>query len=340
MSHDGAATAKKPNSSKKAKTILRGMVWFFNCQKLNVALINRIEFRDSKVFTMIVESMTVSSQLKLLMSSQYAGVLENARVNFAKELQSNISDRSPSLDDETIQKLSAASAKEQLSERSYVSALSASWILKKNTSNSFFASALILHSVMLNHIPLSKRRFPSVDFDGGFEEEVTSFLSLYADAAQAILDCPAWSTFLETNDVTRDSHDLVDGRLFRIVIQAMCDESLDPFPQCIQDEWFVLCNLTKDLSNQDLSLKGSSDLDSAEIDASEDSELSSEDLTVLPFTNAVFNKHLECINVKTNTSLSTQFGTMKLYRETTHWHNYKKPLITKALPAQKVSKWR
>ncbi|ESZ96877.1 hypothetical protein SBOR_2742 [Sclerotinia borealis F-4128] len=340
MSHDGAATAKQTPSSKEAKTILRGMIWSFNCLKLNVALINRIEFRDSKVFTMIVESMTISSQRKLLMDSTYTEYITQARVKFAEDLKSGSSGNTPSIDDEIIQKLSAVSAKEQLGERSCVAALSASHILKKNTSNAFFASALILHSVMLNQIPLSKRRFPSIDFDESFETEVTSFLSLFADTAQVILDSPTWGKFVETNDITRDSHDLIDGRLFRVVIQAMCDESLDPFPESIQNEWLVLCNLTKELSNQELSLEGSSDLDSAEIAASEDFDSSSEELTVLPFTNAVFNKHLQCIHVKTDASLSTQLGTMKLYRETSHWHNHKKPLITKAPVAVKVSKWR
>lgn len=340
MSHDGAATAKQPRSSKEEKTILRGSIWFFNSHKLNIALINRIEFRDSKVFTMIVESMTVSSQRKLLISSKFTKDIEEARVKFGKDSQSDNSSGMPSIDDEITQKLSAASAKIHLSERSCVSVLSASHILKENTSDIFFASALILHSVMLNQIPLSKRRFPSVEFDNDFEEEITSFLSLFADVAQVILNNPTWSKFVETHEITRDSHDLVDGRLFRVVIQAMCDESLDPFPQSIQDEWLVLCNLTKELSSQELSLDKSIDLSSVKVTPCEDSDSSSDDLTVLPFTNAVFNKHLECIHVKTDSSLSAQFGTMKLYRETSHWHNHKKPLITKAPVAQKVSKWR
>ncbi|TGO55436.1 hypothetical protein BCON_0092g00190 [Botryotinia convoluta] len=340
MSHDGAATAKQPRSSKEEKIILRGVIWFFNSHKLNIALINRTEFRDSKVFTMIVESMTVSSQRKLLISSKFTKDIEEARVKFAKDSQSDNSSGMPSIDDEITQKLSAASAKIHLSERSCVSVLSASHILKENTSDIFFASALILHSVMLNQIPLSKRRFPSVEFDNDFEEEITSFLSLFADVAQVILNNPTWSKFVEINEITRDSHDLVDGRLFRVVIQAMCDESLDPFPQSIQDEWLVLCNLTKELSSQELSLDKSIDLSSVKVTPCEDSDSSSDDLTVLPFTNAVFNKHLECIHVKTDSSLSAQFGTMKLYRETSHWHNHKKPLITKAPVAQKVSKWR
>lgn len=337
MSHDGAATAKNASSSREAKNILRGMIWFFNYLQLNVALINRIEFRDSKVFTIIVESMTVSRQRKLL-NSKYAKDIQQARVNFAEDLQSDSAD-SMSLE-EAIQKLSSTSPKGRLSERSYIAVVSASHILKQNTFDAFFASALLLHSVMLTQIPLSKRRFPSIDFEEGFEEEITAFFSLFSKTANTLLENSAWREFVQTNNIARDSHDLVDGRLFRVIIQAMCDESFGPFPESVQTDWIILCNLTKDLSNQELSLEGNSDLDTVELSVNEDTESSSGELTILPFTNPVFDKHLQFIHVKTDNSLSAQFGIMKLYRETTHWHNHKRPLITKAPPAQKVSKWR
>jgi hypothetical protein len=65
-----------------------------------------------------------------------------------------------------------------------------------------------------------------------------------------------------------------------------------------------------------------------------------EELAALPFTNTVFDKHLECIHIKTDSSLPVKFGTMKIYPETSHWHNHRKPLNSKLLPAQKVPKWR
>lgn len=54
MAHDGAAPATgkiriKAALDEKAKGTLRGNIWWFNIHKLNIALINRIEFRDSKV---------------------------------------------------------------------------------------------------------------------------------------------------------------------------------------------------------------------------------------------------------------------------------------------------
>ena len=62
-----------------AKILLRGIIWYFNTHKLNVAIINRMEFRDSKVFTMIVESFTLSSRLRLQMTSQFIDEIMNSR---------------------------------------------------------------------------------------------------------------------------------------------------------------------------------------------------------------------------------------------------------------------
>jgi hypothetical protein len=49
---------------------------------------------------------------------------------------------------------------------------------------------------------------------------------------------------------------------------------------------------------------------------------------------------LECIHVTADTSVAYRLGSMKLYRETSHWHNHRKPLNPKQAPVQKVSKWR
>jgi hypothetical protein len=46
----------------------------------------------------------------------------------------------------------------------------------------------------------------------------------------------------------------------------------------------------------------------------------SAELAVMPFSNSVFDKHLECIHVTADESLPARLGVMKLYRETHHWY--------------------
>jgi hypothetical protein len=125
-------------------------------------------------------------------------------------------------------------------------------------------------------------------------------------------------------------------------MQAMCDNSLHSVvPRAAQPDWALLSGLVAELGDETLSLAGSIEPAFSKSTADKaDFEGEVEELTVLPFTNSVFDKHLECIHVKTDASLAVRFGAMKIYRETTHWHNHRKPLNPKYAPAAKVSKWR
>ena len=59
MAHDGALPTegkevKEGTQERRAKVLLRGMVAWFNARKLNVALMNQNEIRDSKVSLFVV----------------------------------------------------------------------------------------------------------------------------------------------------------------------------------------------------------------------------------------------------------------------------------------------
>jgi hypothetical protein len=357
MTHDGSGRISKVSPPEEimpdiqspaivddnqlSKTLLRGMIWFWNTHKLNVALINRIEFRDSKVFTMIVESFTAPIKLKFMMTIKFVDEIKKSR-----KLLEVIRDTSPSevgpLESWGLNELRDAIEEEDLSESYLLATYGVSKILKAKDGDVFMASAFILHSIILKHIPLSKRRLPLITFDADFEEQIKDFLAEISDVFRQTMENPQWDEMMAKEEVVADAIDLVDGRLFRVVIQAMEDDSLHGVvPRAAQPDWALLCGIISDLTDEELSLKGSTEPEFSKTTARKgDFDVESEELAVLPFTNAVFDKHLECIHVKTDSALPAQFGKMKIYRETSHWHNHKKPLNPKVLPAQKVSKWK
>jgi hypothetical protein len=124
-------------------------------------------------------------------------------------------------------------------------------------------------------------------------------------------------------------------------MQAMCEKSVSPLPGAAHDDWRILLKIVKQLSGQDLSVDGSIEPEFSKSTATKDDyDSNSEKLTVLPFSSPVFDKHLQCILVNTDISIAYRVGAMKLYRETPHWHNHRKPLTVKAPTVQIVSKWR
>ncbi|PQE30888.1 DEAD DEAH box helicase protein [Rutstroemia sp. NJR-2017a WRK4] len=332
MAHDGTATANK-----LVKVVLRGMIWFFNTLKLNVALINRIKFRDTKVFTMAVESLALSLK-DISTNADFAEQLEQARDRLTEDLGSHVQ-TTVSVEELPVENLVNAAANEQLNERSLLAAYATSRILKQDKTDPFIASAFILHTVALNRIPLSERRFPLARFDEDFENKITNFLASFACISTAVLESSEWHNLITTYEIESNAIDIVDGRLLRMIMRSLCEESGNAFPEMIQHDWSLLRSLASELSSCDLSLQESNDDNASEIPTEDcNAESQSDELAVLPFTSEVFDKHLQCIHVKTDTSLRTKMASMKFYRETTHWHKHKKPSITKATPTPKYTR--
>ena len=352
MAHDGAGRSKtltvEPGVGDIfAKTLLRGMIWFFNTHKLNVALINRIEFRDSKVFTMIVESFTPPSKLKLSMTTKFVHQIFDARSSLAElrnedEQGLDLLDLSADGLELDLQRFEGLSFGENLNESTYLAIYTASRFLKLETDEAFMISAFVLHRILLNHVPLSKRRLPLVTFDEEFEEQITAFLAKFSRLAEKVLKAPEWTRLVNARKVVCDTVDLIDGRMFRVAMHGMCNNSLaGDVPQSVEEDWSILSRIMRDLTGEELSLEGSLEPDfSNTLAATEEFEYKPEKLSVLPFSSPVFDKHLACIHVDTDKSIPYRVGAMKLYRETTHWHNHRKPLNAKVAPAEKVSKWR
>lgn len=347
MSHDGAKsyTNKVVTESNKAdeyaKTLFRGMIWYFNTHNLNVALINRVEFRDSKVYTMIVESATPSSNSRTVEAARFVGEISAVWEQMEEVLENGDEEEEFSISEDGLSKAAKVISEADLTERAYVAAFAAAEKLKKDSGYVFFSSALVLHSLTLQHVPLSQRRLPLVSFDKNFESEVDEFLSSVARISTEIMEDPSWMTFVKTQEIESDEIDLIDGRLFRVLLKAMYEKTLeDTIPKALRDDWEVLSALVKNLSGQNLSLAAASSIKEVAAAKVDEVESGTESFAVLPFSNEVFDKHLECIHVTTDNSITAQLGSMKAYRETTHWHNYRKPLVVKAKVPEKVSKWR
>ncbi|KAF4635469.1 hypothetical protein G7Y89_g2618 [Cudoniella acicularis] len=343
MVHDGSSRAAKATldspDEKLAKILLRGMIWYWNSHRLNVALINQIEFRDSKVFTMIVESFTTSSKAKLLMTTKFINEIKETRTLLQKCYQNDEPEFEVDVED-----LAESPSSDRNCESYYLSAFAVSTILEDEDSDTFLPSAFILHKIILTHMSISERRLPLITFDSDFEEKIDDFLSKISDIFRNTMTDAKWIDFMKKKGAADDTIDLIDGRMFRATIKALCDKSIEgqgALPLAAQKDWAYLRGMVMHLAEEELSLKGSDKPESSKTTATQrDFEPVSEDLAVLPFSHPVFDKHLECIHVTADTSVPARLGAMKLFRETTHWHNHRKPLNPKVPVAQKVSKWR
>ncbi|KAE8449822.1 hypothetical protein EG329_007299 [Mollisiaceae sp. DMI_Dod_QoI] len=327
---------------KYSKKLFRGMIWWFNTHKLNAALINQIEFRDSKVFTMIVESFRPSSKEKLVMTTKFIDSIKATHEALEEYHSIEEPELETSLEVKDVKDLSDALGDEELSESYCLSVYGVSKLLNQEECDTFLASAFILHSIALDHMPISQRRLPLVTFDAEFEKKINDFLANISTILRCAIESTRWPALMEHEDIDIGAVDIIDGRLFRAVVQALYNGSLHGvIPPATQPDWAILSGLIAELTDDELSLEGSAEPKSSKMTATKaDYAVKHEHLSVLPFSNPVLDKHLECIHVETEKSLSKRLDAMKIYRETTHWHNHRKPLDVKTGPPQKVSKWR
>lgn len=293
--HDGASKPGQDSTEETqtrdilAKTLLRGMIWHFNTHKLNVAILNRIEFRDSKVFTMIVESFTSPSKIRFTMAAEFGKEIIEARKLLAETQAEN--DKEPKECIETVarvnlEELANPTVEEGTSESSYLATYAVSKILGQGDCNVFVASAFLLHTIISKHVPLSKRTLPLIRFDADFEKIIDDFLARFSVISRQIMDSSEWNDIMEAGEIESDTVDLVDGRLFRAVIRHARDTSSEGvLYQELQEDWIMISKLVKRFSNEDLSLVGSNEYTSVEVSGAKSGVEVSEDLAVLPFSS-------------------------------------------------------
>ncbi len=249
-----------------------------------------------------------------------------------------------------------------LSETWFLTVHSISVMLSAGTDTTL-CSNFLLHVLIIKHLSLSQRRLPLIKFDrdldrssswgrdsesegqddskndGEFDNDIADFLATFATTAIELLADKKWADLMLTNAIKCDLADLADGRLFKIVLAASLQGSLvSALPLPVRNDWSVVSEMVLATCGKALSLdpiRGR--LEAHELAAQTGEEVG--ELTVMPFSNSAFDNHLACIHITADASLPTQLTSMKLYRETTHWHN-RRPLVSKQYPQLKISKWK
>lgn len=318
MAHDGAtAGSLQPQNrqemghnlhASQQAVAFREMILFLTGRKFNVALINELQWRDTKVITEVLESRTTMSRKRrqpmtntAIAPKQASGVSNSIKVTeFAS---TTLSERHSLAVTTVVAMLREVPA--GISQEDWVS-LSASFLL---------------HQALLDTLPLSKRCLILTESS----ESAQMFLDLMSAKAITILEDSSWQTHV--SGLSDDSHiaDFVDGRLFLQVCrqQVEADAATELLRKSLEAEVtrLVGSNLFANVASHREELSPSPDsmqLSSAARDV---------DSTVLPFSNTVFDKHLESVHIDVDTKMPQQsFGSQRIFQELSHWHN-SKPLL-------------
>lgn len=206
-----------------------------------------------------------------------------------------------------------------LSERIYLTLATLARILQRDSSKISLAVGFLIHTVLIGDARISDR---SQSWDARVSDkqlETSNFIIEFCILSRRISDDRRWSDAMDSLSVKCDIADLIDGRLFTQIATGLMANSFD---QGDQLEWLrpKLENLIQILSS----------LIGVQVEYQEQLNISRRELStkpnkmsVLPFSNPVFDKHLKSVNIPAGSSKIISNESAGIFHAMSHSFNTK-----------------
>ncbi|KAI9840404.1 MAG: hypothetical protein M1838_004074 [Thelocarpon superellum] len=346
------------------KLAFRGMIWWFIHHGYNVALVNGLEWRDSKVITMIVEGTRDAPITPELLDQGYdeaQGALSSRSIaptgiieilgqlhlsDSAAEKQPNGTVANGHVHEpETagvpelnglLDRIATSLGSDHalLTERVCLTIVTLAQILSDEPGAVSLAAVVLLQLVLTSHVPLSSRRVEAVvvSSEHGGEPDLTLFLRRFVTVSGILMSSSAWEQATERRVLPCDVADLIDGRLLKMVWYTGNGRVVaDQLPTPIREDFHTLADTLGMICGLPLRVdEASGNTHLLRPWVSDRRPTPTPHMSVLPFSNPVFDEHLARIKLATDSSSAENPGVpAKIHREVTHWHNAKRPLEKK-----------
>lgn len=313
MCLDAPAFGECSSSSEEAYL---GIAHHFAAIGYCLAFINSVEFSSSRVRASVMSPLPNLQRAPLAIPQPPSRDNETA-ITPSDADQSAIGKWSPWGDDQPL------SLREAISLR----ALAIMATAHKDDSAKFsaFASAFIIHLVLLRQLPLSQRSFGPVQDRG--ETDTQAFLAGFSSASITLLDQAAptldWDLF-----------DLLDGRLLGYILSQK-----PKLPGSLTPAVHAFANKLEELTSVSLgeSLPALQSSTASAQQSVQNGEGVAKEHGVLPFSHPALNDYLQDISL-VPTDDSEKEALPKIFRELTHWHNARVSVASRRPPPPK--NWR
>lgn len=195
-------------------------------------------------------------------------------------------------------------------------------MLKDNPEIKDLATSFLIHCALITSLPLSNRRQPTKRPVSEEQTQWQSFLAKFSRSASTLISSGAWAEAIGAR--TCDILDLVDGRLFEAVTMGGRNGQFPPQATSLfQDLARSLCTLSG------VHLKVPTSVQNPISHTNGINGSTSDALSILPFSNPVFDKHLMSINLRVAPLKPSDRQSGRIFQEVSHWHNAKRRLDPK-----------
>ena len=214
----------------------------------------------------------------------------------------------------------------QWTQRRYFIVLALKKVLGKTPVSQRLVTIFLQHVALLESLPIGQRRF---DLSDASEDstKLEPFFKIIISALLALLKDDNLSQKMNKGIVC-DVSDLLDGRLLQVTLTNPAGGGVNgsEISPRLMELGGALCLISG------IHVKGKLKDTHIHVD---DKELANgtdaQQMTILPFSNSVFDSHLAPIQLATNPAKANRLESGKIFREVSHWHNAKRRLITKTV---------
>lgn len=225
-----------------------------------------------------------------------------------------------------------------LTEREAAAVVVLAEMLGKRLATETLVTDFLIHTALIGSIPLHNRRQGKIVEENDKRIEMVSFLDHFSNRAATLLSENFWCSSMQASHVPCDVCDIVDGRLLESVIASGARAR---YTFEIRSKFKKLGQELSRLSGNQLEMAPSESIKSSLVQSA--NGLNGSSITILPFSNPVFDKHLASLSLRTAPSKDSDRLSGRLHQEVSHWHNAKKRLDPKhslVTPASEKEKFR
>ncbi|KAL8664972.1 MAG: hypothetical protein Q9168_007805, partial [Polycauliona sp. 1 TL-2023] len=192
-------------------------------------------------------------------------------------------------------------------------------------------TALLIQTLLITHTPLTSRRLEVPAIDRKQRRKLDEFMAVFVHTSEQMLQQGFWNDICTEASLRCDINDMIDGRLFVTIWSKLETDSVSQFlSPWLQTRLQELLDIAAP-NSEPLEQPASGGSVSKLPQATESSPSPLDQMTILPFSHSVFDKHLKPISITVQASRAGSGKSAKVFQEVSHWHNAKRRLDPKAV---------
>ena len=215
----------------------------------------------------------------------------------------------------------------QWTQRRFIIILALKKVLAHDLVTQNSVTIFLRHIAMLETLPIEHRRFDLSEYSEESTPDLPLVLNSITLALLALLKNESLSEKM-SEGIVCDVSDLLDGRLLQIsAAKSVWGRAIDSqILTRVRELSSALCLISG------VHLEEKSGDRARQMPNNEHVEIrEAQQMTILPFSNLVFDKHLAPIQLTAAPAKNNSLESGRIFREISHWHNAKRRLITKTL---------